>query len=203
MAKRIIGKYSSEAAALKKTNELLAEGYLKDSITLVTNAEIAQSIRSQTNIAILIQPSESKKDESLGAKIKAVFSLDSDENSELSSASPNEETLDNYRKAIAQGEIAILVEDDAALNTTDNPYPIDMDTVGEDAAGIYPTAPDLATEEDPSDLARGEKQTRSTRTQHLDYDNDDFDPGINTDGDLEIEEDFPTTDAPDRSDFYQ
>lgn len=179
MAKRVIGNYQTEAAALEKTNELLAEGYLKDSITLAANSKMAQSIRSQTNVEILIQPSESKNEESLGDKLKAVFSLDS----ESSSTIPNEEILDNYRNALAQGEIVILVEDD----TTE----------------IYPTDPDLALENDPSDLARGEKQTRSTRTQHLDYEDENLDPGINTDGDLEIEEDFPPTDAPDRSDFYQ
>ena len=66
-----------------------------------------------------------------------------------------------------------------------------------------PSDPDFIPENVPTDLARGEKQTRSTRTQHLDYDDKDLDSAIHTAGDLEIEEDFPPIDSPDRSDFSQ
>lgn len=69
--------------------------------------------------------------------------------------------------------------------------------------GHDPSETEFIPENDPTDLARDEKQTRSTRTQQLDYDDENLDPGINTDGDLEIEEDFPPTESPDRSDFYQ
>lgn len=203
MAKRVIGSYPSETTTLQKIEQLLAEGYSKESITLVTNPKTEQSIRSQTDIEILTQTSESKDNESLGDKIKGIFSIDSDEDPKLNSAIPNEEILDNYKEAIEKGNSVILVEEDPSLNTIENTYPIDTDTVEDDAAGIYPTAPDLLTEDEPSDLARGEKQTHSTRTQHLDYDENDLDPGINTDGDLEIEEDFPPTETPDRTDFYE
>lgn len=66
-----------------------------------------------------------------------------------------------------------------------------------------PSDPDFIPENVPTDLARGEVQTRSTRTQHLDYDDKELDPGTHTAGDLEIEEDFPPIDSPDRSDFSQ
>lgn len=202
MVKSVIGSYSSEAA-LQKVEQLLSEGSLKESITLVTNDKIGQSIRNQTNIDVLVQPSKSTTENSLGDKIKAVFSSGSDDDTKLYSLKHREDSFADYKDAIEQGEIVVLLDDDTSLDdNSTTPYPIDTDTMEEDTAGIYPT--DIYLEDEPSDLARGERQPRSIRNQHLefDYDETDLDPGINTDGDLEIEDDFPPTESPDRSDFY-
>lgn len=202
MVKSVIGSYSSEAA-LQKVEQLLSEGSLKESITLVTNDKIGQSIRNQTDIDVLVQPSKSTTENSLGDKIKAVFSSGSDDDTKLYSLKHREDSFADYKDAIEQGEIVVLLDDDTSLDdNSTTPYPIDTDTMEEDTAGIYPT--DIYLEDEPSDLARGERQPRSIRNQHLefDYDETDLDPGINTDGDLEIEDDFPPTESPDRSDFY-
>ncbi|MER2174325.1 MAG: general stress protein [Carnobacterium sp.] len=203
MVKSVIGSYSSESAALQKVDQLLSEGSLKESITLVTNAKIGQSIRNQTDIGVFIQPSKSTTENSLGDRIKAVFSSGSDDDTKLYSLKHREDSFADYKDAIEQGDIVVLLDDDASLaGSSITPYPMDTDTMEEDAAGIYPT--DVYLEDDPSDLARGERQPRSIRNQLLefDYDETDLDPGINTDGDLEIEDDFPPTESPDRSDFY-
>ncbi|MER2227809.1 MAG: general stress protein [Carnobacterium sp.] len=202
MVKSVIGSYSSEAA-LQKVEQLLSEGSLKESITLVTNDKIGQSIRNQTDIDVLVQPSKSTTENSLGDKIKAVFSSGSDDDTKLYSLKHREDSFADYKDAIEQGEIVVLLDDDTSLaDNSTTPYPIDTDTMEEDTAGIYPT--DIYLEDEPSDLARGERQPRSIKNQHLefDYDETDLDPGINTDGDLEIEDDFPPTESPDRSDFY-
>lgn len=202
MVKSVIGSYSSEAA-LQKVEQLLSEGSLKESITLVTNDKIGQSIRNQTDIDVLVQPSKSTTENSLGDKIKAVFSSGSDDDTKLYSLKHREDSFADYKDAIEQGEIVVLLDEDTSLaDNSTTPYPIDTDTMEEDTAGIYPT--DIYLEDEPSDLARGERQPRSIRNQHLefDYDETDLDPGINTDGDLEIEDDFPPTESPDRSDFY-
>ncbi|WP_041556107.1 general stress protein [Carnobacterium sp. 17-4] len=203
MAKSVIGSYPSEAAALQKVDQLLSEGSLKESITLVTNATIGQSIRNQTDIDVFIQPSKPATDNSLGDKIKAVFSSGSDDDTKLYSLKHREDSFADYKEAIEQGEIVVLLDNEASIaGSSVTPYPIDTDIMKEDATGIYPT--DVYLEDDPSDLARGERQPRSIRNQHLefDYDETDLDPGIITDGDLEIEDDFPPTESPDRSDFY-
>lgn len=203
MVKSVIGSYSSEAAAWQKVDQLLSEGSLKESITLVTNATIGQSLRSQTDIDVFIQSAKPVNDNSLGDKIKAVFSSGSDDDTKLYSLKHREDSFADYKDAIEQGAIVVLLDDDASLASNSiTPYPIDTDTMEEDAAGIYPT--DAYLEDDLSDLARGERQPRSIRNQHLefDYDETDLDPGINTDGDLEIEDDFPPTESPDRSDFF-
>lgn len=202
MVKRIIGNYPSESEALQEINQLLAEGYSKESITLVTNPDTEKSIHSQTDIEILVLSSGSKDDESLGDKIKKFFSLSPQVDDELYSAIPDEAALADYKNAIEKGSTLILVEIKPPSNTAENTYPIDMDTVKDDAAGIYPTAPGLVTEDDPSNRASDENQTFTTRTQHLNYDNEESNTGINTDGDLEIEEDFPPTESPDRTDSY-
>jgi hypothetical protein len=168
MAKRIIGSYRSEATALQKIDQLLTEGYSKESITLVTNPNTKKTIQSQTNVAIVILSSVPKKEE-------------------LHSVIPDEEILVDYKKAIEKGSTLILVDE--------RPH-------SEDAAGIHPTAPDLASEDDPLSSSIGRNQKRSIRTQHLDYDDEDLITDINTDGDLEIEDDFPPTESPDRTDFY-
>lgn len=203
MVKSVIGSYTSEAAAWQKVDQLLSEGSLKESITLVTNATIGQSLRSQTDIDVFIQSAKPVNDNSLGDKIKAVFSSGSDDDTKLYSLKHREDSFADYKDAIEQGAIVVLLDDDASLASNSiTPYPIDTDTMEEDAAGIYPT--DAYLEDDLSDLARGERQPRSIRNQHLefDYDETDLDPGINTDGDLEIEDDFPPTESPDRSDFF-
>lgn len=197
MEKRVIGSYPSKTTALQKLNELLIQGYSKELITLVTNPDTERSIRSQTDVEVIALSSEPKNDESLGDKMKDFFSLSPQVDTTLDSAVTDEELLVNYKESIKKGSIIILLEDDSNETT----YPVNVDAVGEDAAGIYPNDPDLPLEDDPSDLARGEKQPPSMRTQHLNYNEDDLDPGINTDGDLEIEEDFPPTETPDRSDF--
>ncbi|MCM3513526.1 MAG: hypothetical protein PWR19_1924 [Carnobacterium sp.] len=197
MEKRVIGSYPSKTTALQKLNELLIQGYSKELITLVTNPDTERSIHSQTDVEVIALSSEPKNDESLGDKMKDFFSLSPQADTTLDSAVTDEELLVNYKESIKKGSIIILLEDDSNETT----YPVNVDAVGEDAAGIYPNDPDLQLEDDPSDLARGEKQPPSMRTQHLNYNEDDLDPGINTDGDLEIEEDFPPTETPDRSDF--
>ncbi|SIO01157.1 Heat induced stress protein YflT [Carnobacterium alterfunditum] len=168
MAKRIIGSYRSEATALQKIDQLLTEGYSKESITLVTNPNTKKTIQSQTNVAIVILSSVSKKEE-------------------LHSVIPDEEILVDYKKAIEKGSTLILVDERPP---------------SDDAAGINLTAPDLAAEDDPLSSSIGRNQKRSIRTQHLDYDDEDLITDINTDGDLEIEDDFPPTESPDRTDFY-
>lgn len=168
MAKRIIGSYRSEATALQKIDQLLTEGYSKESITLVTNPNTKKTIQSQTNVAIVILSSVSKKEE-------------------LHSVIPDEEILVDYKKAIEKGSTLILVDELPHFD---------------DAAGINPTASDLAAEDDPLSSSIGRNQKRSIRTQHLDYDDEDLITDINTDGDLEIEDDFPPTESPDRTDFY-
>lgn len=186
MAKRIIGSYRSEATALQKIDQLLTEGYSKESITLVTNPDTKKSIHSQTDIEIEILSSGSKEDESLGDKIKDFFSLRSQIDDELHSAIPDEEVLADYKKAIEKGSTLILVEKKASSDTAETTYPIDVDTL----------------EDGPSSSVKDGKQTRAIRTQHLDYDNEDLITDINIDGDLEIEDDFPPTESPDRTDFY-
>jgi len=168
MVKRIIGSYRSEATALQKIDQLLTEGYSKESITLVTNPDTKKTIHSQTNVAIVILSSGSKKDE-------------------LHSVIPDEEISLDYKKAIEKGSTLILVE---------------VKPHSDDAAVLYPTAPGLVAEDDPLSSAKGRKQKRSIRTQHLDYDDEDLITDVNTDGDLEIEDDFPPTESPDRTDFY-
>ena len=203
MVKSVIGSYSSETAALQKVDQLLSEGSLKDSITLVTNAKISQSIRNQTDIDVFVPPSKSTTENSLGDKIKTVFSSGTDEDTKLYSLKHREDSFSDYKDAIEQGNIVVLLDDETSIaGSSVTHYPIETDTMEEDTAGIYPT--DVYLEDEPSDLARGERQPRSIRNQHLefDYDETDLDPGINTDGDLEIEDDFPPTESPDRSDFY-
>lgn len=186
MAKRVIGSYPTEATALEKINQLLTDGYSKESITLVTNPDTEKSIHSQTDVPVIVSSSESKDDESLGDRIRAFFSLNTQEDAKLNSAIPNEKVLADHKKSIEKGSIVILVEEKLLSNGAEDTYLTDV--------------PPL--EDDPSNLASNEKQTHSIRTQHLDFDDVYLDTDITTDGDLEIEENFPPTESPDRTDFY-
>lgn len=123
MSKFVKGSYSSVSEAESAIDGLVAEGYSKKDITLVTNKDMSSSVENE-GVDVKTDTEANREDESFWEKIKNVFTVNDYDDAD--------DVLSGYQDDIAQGNIVLLVDDDENREDT-----LDMDN---DTAMTPPTA---------------------------------------------------------------
>ncbi|MEG0475095.1 MAG: YsnF/AvaK domain-containing protein [Carnobacterium sp.] len=113
MSKFVKGSYTSVSEAESAIDGLVAEGYSKTDITLVTNKDMSSSVENE-GVDVKTDTDTNREDESFWEKIKNVFTVkDYDE---------SDDVLAGYQDDIAKGNIVLLVDGDENRENT-----LDMD----------------------------------------------------------------------------
>lgn len=104
MSKIVVGDYATAQDAMNRINDLVAQGYPKDSISVIAGKEDASYLKG-TGVTVErdFEYVEGVSDESLWDRIKTFFGF---ENSKL-----YETSIAAYRNSILDGDVLVLVDD--------------------------------------------------------------------------------------------
>lgn len=110
----VIGSYKTEDEVIKVIKRLLADGYLKDEITLFTNLKRIESLDNPEDIDVaepnLSDPEESHEgDKNFWQSIKDAFKIREDHHFDDPNYTADNELLYRYRDNLIKGEIVIVV----------------------------------------------------------------------------------------------
>lgn len=163
MSKTVVGNYVTTTDAISRVNDLIAQGYPKNSISVIAGQNAAYTLE---NAGIVVEDGfeyvDGVNDESLWQRIKAFFS---GEDSKL-----HENSLVAYRDSIREGNILVLVDDDDVpvtlnehLETMKNGY--DVNSYTDETVYANATA-DIDT--DKYDYADKEDETLRLREERMD-----------------------------------
>lgn len=119
--KFVKGSYLTLEEARMAVDEVVAEGYDRNLITLVTNKETADTLPNDLDVGVSTEHTEhtegnGQEDESFMDKLKNVFSSDDDADSGTTDSTDegyeaDEAVLRDYKDDITNGSIVVLVDD--------------------------------------------------------------------------------------------
>lgn len=119
--KFVKGSYLTLEEARMAVDEVVAEGYDRNLITLVTNKETADTLPNDLDVGVSTEHTEhtegnGQEDESFMDKVKNVFSSDDDADSRTTDSTDegyeaDEAVLRDYKDDITNGSIVVLVDD--------------------------------------------------------------------------------------------
>lgn len=119
--KFVKGSYLTLEEARMAVDEVVAEGYDRNLITLVTNKETADTLPNDLDVGVSTEHTEhtegnGQEDESFMDKVKNVFSSDDDADSGTTDSTDegyeaDEAVLRDYKDDITNGSIVVLVDD--------------------------------------------------------------------------------------------
>ena len=113
--KFVKGSYLTLEEARIAVDEVVAEGYDRTLITLITNRETADTFPTDLNVGVSTEHSEKhgQDDESFMDKVKHIFSADDNEdvNSTDEGYEADESVLRDFKDDITNGSIVVLVDD--------------------------------------------------------------------------------------------
>lgn len=149
MGKFVQGSYSTLDEAERAIDKVVAEGYAKKLITLVTNHETARSIPDSLGVGINTEHAKKdKEDESFMEKVKDAFTPDEDEVDTTDMGyQADEEILGTYKADIENGKIIVLVDD-----FDDEKGAVDFEGATPNAASVPPVSDDLDQGKEKIDL---------------------------------------------------
>lgn len=110
----VIGSYKTEDEVIKVIKRLLADGYLKDEITLFTNQKRIEKLDNPEDIDIaepnMSDPEESHEDDkNFWQSVKDAFKIREDHHFDDPNYTADNELLYRYRDNLIKGEIVIVV----------------------------------------------------------------------------------------------
>lgn len=115
MSKFVKGSYETASAAQRAIDELVAEGYSKKDITLVTNKDMSTTVQDE-GVEVTTKTDVDHDDESMWEKIKDAFRIDPYDET----TGDNDDVLADYTDDIRNGSIVVLV-DGIKNDTADSP----------------------------------------------------------------------------------
>ena len=125
MNKRVEGSYDRVDDAIAAVDRLRNQGYNRNSITLVANQRVKETIPFMTDAEVTtdmdtdITDTTRDDDRSIWEKIKDAFTMDDYDTTNYhdSNYDSSNDPLHNYRDDINKGNILVLIDDDAAKDT--------------------------------------------------------------------------------------
>lgn len=119
MSKFVKGSYLTLEEARVAIDEVVADGYDKNLITLVTNRETADTLPNDLDVGVSTEHADKNNgdDESFMDKVKNVFTMSDDEaeNANVDTTDEgyeaDESVLSSYKDDIKNGSIVVLVDD--------------------------------------------------------------------------------------------
>lgn len=149
MSKFVKGSYLTLEEARVAIDEVVAEGYDKNLITLVTNRETADTLPNDLDVGVSTEHADKNDgdDESFMDKVKNVFTMSDDEaeNANVDTTDEgyeaDESVLSSYKDDIKNGSIVVLVDDFA-----EEPGAEDFDNSTPFGAADTPTTPVLPSD---------------------------------------------------------
>ena len=121
MGKFVKGSYATINEAEQAVDELVAQGYRRKLITLVTNEDTRNSLSNPADVTVNTKHAEDNEEESWWDKVKDVFTEDSynDANQNDPGYQADEDVLNPYKKEINDGYIVVLVDDADKMDESD------------------------------------------------------------------------------------
>lgn len=116
MKRFVEGSYTTQETAALAVDALVARGYKKSDMTLITNETAARNLEDLPGIRILVTDTDHDSDTGLWARIKNAFSS----GNHTVDLIRDDELLSQYQHKLDQGNILLLVEsgmDDAEDDT--------------------------------------------------------------------------------------
>ena len=107
--KKILGAYPTLEKTTAKVERLQKEGYRSDNITVVAKEERIKAIKDQI-IAEFEAVTTEEEPDSIWGKVKQVFSNDEDD--PLEKYGFNKKQIEDYTKAIKNGEYVVIIDDE-------------------------------------------------------------------------------------------
>jgi len=138
--KRVEGVYPNVEEAMRAVERLKNQGYTRGDITIVANEEVRGSLTSNVDAEVTTQDNDMSRseddDHSFWDSVKDFFTMDdSYENYDAPDYDQANDPVYEYRGAISQGEVVVLVNEDADVSVEDTtaqtPIP-DVDTTTSD-----------------------------------------------------------------------
>lgn len=127
MSKFVEGSYATSEEAQNAINQLISQGYSKGDITLVANESVEDTVAPETDVNVstdyeVTGDTDAGDDRSMWQKIKDAFTVNTYDDSAYTDPDYRQEDdiLYDYREDIANGNIIVLVDDNATRdNMTD------------------------------------------------------------------------------------
>lgn|SRR5699024_355045 len=143
MNRRVEGVYNTVDEASEAVNRLRKQGYSRDDITLVANAEVRDKFAREIDSEVDTEEMDTNhstshaedNDHSLWDSIKDFFTFD-DSNDDPDYTTEND-PLNKYRDAIKQGQIAVLVDEQTNTLEKKSITNTQPNTVGPDGTRSY------------------------------------------------------------------
>lgn len=167
MGKFVKGSYATVGEAERAVDELVAQGYRKDMITLVTNQDTYDTMSGTMDVAVNTDHAEDSDNESWWDKVKDVFTTDTYDEANQNDPGYNadEDVLSPYKDDINNGYVILLVDDmDGTAGTT-------TDTGINETAGVN-TEVGMDNRTDANVQTDGLKDTTTDRTDRTINDQD-------------------------------
>lgn len=121
MGKFVKGSYATIDEAEQAVDELVAQGYRRDLITLVTNESTRDSLSNPADVTVNTEHAEDSDDESWWDKVKDVFTEDTynEANQNDPGYQADEDVLNPYKDDINNGYVVVLVDDADKMDKSD------------------------------------------------------------------------------------
>lgn len=122
--KRVEGVYPNVEEAMRAVERLKNQGYTRGDITIVANEEVRGSLTSNVDAEVTTQDNDMSRseddDQSFWDSVKDFFTMDdSYDNYDAPDYDQATDPIYEYRGAISQGEVVVLVNEDADVGVED------------------------------------------------------------------------------------